>query len=209
MLEWRRETLRDFQTDTSRPPSSADLQACEQQRRYQSLEWGRWPIPVQGHIKECECSSTNRNAGGQGHWLRDLVISELMWSTMESSYKSTMSLCDLQLEGYKPEAMWAGWERCTVLTHSNMHRDTEFGTYTQSHTQTERSRHKESDYTLSNIFSSLSLTLSLPLFCLSRSSQSSSFYRIHIETSKLKHISFFMHKSRAVISKDAGNKWQW
>lgn len=95
---------------------------CEQQRRYQSLEWGWWPIPIQGHIKECECSSTNRDAGGQGHWLRDLVISGLMWSTMESSHKSTMSLCDLQLEAYKPGAMWTGWEHCTdTLAHAHGH----------------------------------------------------------------------------------------
>ena len=34
---------------------------------------------------------------GQGHWQRDLVISGLMWSTMESSHKSTMSRSDLWL----------------------------------------------------------------------------------------------------------------
>lgn len=85
---------------------------------YQSLERGRWLILIQGRIKECECSSTNRDAAGQGHWLRDLVISGLMWSTMESGNKSTMSLCDLQLEVYKLGAMWTEWWCFDTLKHT-------------------------------------------------------------------------------------------
>lgn len=123
------------ETQTIRQIDRWALKTCRQ-RQYQSLEWGWWPIPIQGHIKDCERCSTKRDAGGQEHGPRDLVISGLMWSTMESSHKSTMSLCDLQLEGFKPGAMWALWESCTVSKHSNMNRVTGFRTYTQTHTDT-------------------------------------------------------------------------
>lgn len=59
---------------------------------HQSLEWGQWPGPIYSHIRECECSSTNRSTRGQGHWSRDSVISGIIWSSAESCHRHIVSV---------------------------------------------------------------------------------------------------------------------